>query len=905
MRLPDRDASNTVLIGPLSTELAAVLTDSQLGPAFDSDRCLILPADPQLSEAVSSLAKASVQATDTFLVYSDSDSISVNQRAENVVRGSRAGTRVLIQDARYIAASTNTLPGVLVIDTSTLAQIIQRMREGMPGEGELLSLKALTGFAGTGNAPSDIALARNIALFAALADDYDSLKDTARKLLRRTALLTADEALDLDFARVLLPGVILPAVEQAWLQLRKSMWLNWTTDDGLVFRTSEVHSAARQRLASEESGDVVEQLRSALRAERAVRAGIAPRPQLSRDFWTVEDRLDYRLHADAVAAFIKHRDSVPPLTIGVTGQCGAGKTSLMRMIRAQLDPPEADRPRRIELTQHSRATLAKRRWWRRQATPDRGVSNDELLQHASAPAGEEIGAATPAPEVAAPSAAWRATVWFNPWMYQSTEQVWAGLADAIVTQVTDRLRPGDRERFWLQLNLARVDRLAVRRRIHRLVLERVAPWLAAFVVAAVAAGVVWAVGLGTELARWVLAGGAGVVTVGSVFGYVVGRGQRAITAFTRLLSGPTAGAVGTDAKGVADAAFSDLTYTGKAGFLHVVQADMPRVLRLVATPERPLVVFIDDLDRCSPGVVAQVIEAINLFLAGEFENCVFVLAIEPDVVAAHVEVAYAELIEKLPGTEGTLGWRFHRATADEPAPGAAPPVTPVEPGIALGAGTKPTPGGPVPTPTDVPAELAVEWAEAQIRAFKPTLATMPAIVGGVESHLRSVSAVLDPHGLISYPIDLARITELVEIAADRVYLQLHSDAYTDATAFTALEAALPGLRSANPREIKRYVNLFRFYSFLTVRRRGGPDGPELAKLAVLAIRWPDLLSTLTKNQSAVLCELETAAAADDAGWEHALTETGCLVEADADRRAALRDFLTHGPPIADDAHALL
>jgi len=46
---------------------------------------------------------------------------------------------------------------------------------------------------------------------------------------------------------------------------------------------------------------------------------------------------------------------------------------------------------------------------------------------------------------------------------------------------------------------------------------------------------------------------------------------------------------------------------------------------------------------------------VNLFLAGEF-----VLAMEPDVVAAHVEVAYADLMRKLyPDAEtGALGWRF-------------------------------------------------------------------------------------------------------------------------------------------------------------------------------------------------------------------------------------------------------
>ncbi len=60
--------------------------------------------------------------------------------------------------------------------------------------------------------------------------------------------------------------------------------------------------------------------------------------------------------------------------------------------------------------------------------------------------------------------------------------------------------------------------------------------------------------------------------------------------------------------------------------------------------------------------------------------------------------------------------------------------------------------------------------------------------------------------------------------------------------------ALPNLDSANPREIKRFINLFRFYTFVSQqdRLRGvpAPDGPEIAKLAVLAIRWPHLLNAL-------------------------------------------------------------
>ena len=53
----------------------------------------------------------------------------------------------------------------------------------------------------------------------------------------------------------------------------------------------------------------------------------------------------------------------------------------------------------------------------------------------------------------------------------------------------------------------------------------------------------------------------------------------------------------------------------------------------------------------------------------------------------------------------------------------------------------------------------------------------------------------------------------------------------------------------NPREIKRFVNLFRFYTMIYAERQIAKlptpaSLHEVAKLAVLGIRWPSLLSTL-------------------------------------------------------------
>ncbi len=57
------------------------------------------------------------------------------------------------------------------------------------------------------------------------------------------------------------------------------------------------------------------------------------------------------------------------------------------------------------------------------------------------------------------------------WRYQSSDQVWAGLADAIVRQVSDRLSPYEREKFLLRLNLNRVDTQVIRNKIWDFILN--------------------------------------------------------------------------------------------------------------------------------------------------------------------------------------------------------------------------------------------------------------------------------------------------------------------------------------------------------------------------------------------------------------------------------------------------
>jgi hypothetical protein len=64
-----------------------------------------------------------------------------------------------------------------------------------------------------------------------------------------------------------------------------------------------------------------------------------------------------------------------------------------------------------------------------------------------------------------------------------------------------------------------------------------------------------------------------------------------------------------------------------------------------------------------------------------------------------------------------------------------------------------------------------------------------------------------------------------------------TDLYGDTAAYDAIAAALPVLKSSNPREIKRYLNLFRFYAFTAFRRKLGGATARTTHKSPRSSRW--------------------------------------------------------------------
>ncbi|WP_194788883.1 KAP family P-loop NTPase fold protein [Pseudomonas sp. UFMG81] len=529
------------------------------------------------------------------------------------------------------------------------------------------------------------------------------------------------------------------------------------------------------------------------------------------------DRLGYQTYASAIADFLTNAKTPAPLSISIQAPWGGGKSSLMQLVREALDP-------RLNREQPNPSVAG--------ATAATRLIIRNVLQFLEQKDNFTI---TPDSQVRGkgPTRLW--TIWFNAWKYDTTEQVWAGLVDAIVSQVAERLPLIEREKFLFRLQMARIDDGIVRKRLYDRVIN--AWWV--------------------KVRGWTMAGVAAILSLyGSeaVAPVLPKPLQDAISQFGNTAAGVTQILLGvylianyftSRSKTLNEPATFSLAeyiqipdYAKSVGDIHQVHADLKRVLNIVPklksdTEHSPLVIFIDDLDRCSPNKVASVVEGVSMLLASETYRCMFVIGMDPQMVAAALEKAHEDVRLKLPRYERAvpLGWRFMDKFIQLPF--TIPPCEVRQFDGYIGHLMTPLPSEPAVTvnrdasATSTPSEqapLTSNRNEKQpVASVKTEPASSKANIEFIES--REVGAIV-------------RLTAAYAVG--------------------------------NPREMKRMVNLVRFYlSLRTARRKSdpawrSPGQEQYARWVALTLRWPDMLRWLQWG-------------ADEAHWPPAELGTALVV----------------------------
>lgn len=225
------------------------------------------------------------------------------------------------------------------------------------------------------------------------------------------------------------------------------------------------------------------------------------------------------------------------------------------------------------------------------------------------------------------------------------------MVDAILQEVPARLPRKEQELFWFRLNLSRVGGARLRQRLHEHLLDLALRTSVGFARAAVASSIVGSVGAILYILPW------GSALAHSLLGWAIP--SSAVTAF--VLVKTVAAKMKFDAEPASEVVKNLVEvpkYEQELGFVHQVEKDLKKVFESLPLDEG-LVIFIDDLDRCSPPKVAAVLEAVNLFLAGGFSNCCFVVGMDTEMVAAALQSAHKDLTANLPpDVRIPIGWRF-------------------------------------------------------------------------------------------------------------------------------------------------------------------------------------------------------------------------------------------------------
>jgi hypothetical protein len=537
-----------------------------------------------------------------------------------------------------------------------------------------------------------------------------------------------------------------------------------------------------------------------------------PSTHIATDLWTLKDTLGYRAYAYAIYRFMTHKQTRPPLTVSIQAPWGGGKTSLMRMIQEEMDPGAFEKTRA-------------------EGGEPKGVLKikevlEELEKWLKRPGTQGLPPPPPA-STTAEGRPQRLTVWFNAWKYESTNQVWAGLVDAVTQQVAARLPPHEREIFWLRLNMRRVDTEVIRQRVQERVFNSFWRGLRGLLL-----------GLGVTLLTCLVAmmaarieglqglsvfGGYGALL--SVIGTGLAAALKHLEARKKVEAEPAI---------VSLREYLDVPDYGKElGFLHHAEVDLRRVIDSIPVASRPIVIFVDDLDRCSPANVARVVEAVNLFLAGDFPDCMFVLGMDTELVAAALQSTHKDLLAFLPADARLpLGWRFMDKFVQLPF--VLPP--PESEGVKQLTG----------------ALFSME--DAQLSAIEPSMEAYAHQVAARSASRDAVASELE-HMLTGNTYDAPQKAQLQK-RAQALYDQRKLDEgishFTDKSEEMqqVISAAVPYFQG-NPRELKRFVNAFRFHYFIWYAHRArGLEVPLLAQLVrwtVLSMKWPEVVRWLRRG----------------------------------------------------------
>lgn len=279
-----------------------------------------------------------------------------------------------------------------------------------------------------------------------------------------------------------------------------------------------------------------------------------------------KDTIGFTPFVAGLSRLICHSKTETPLTIGIMGPWGAGKSSFMSQVKQTVS--EIDTENRIH------------------------------------------------------------QIWFNAWRHDIHGSLWASLLQSIFVQIEAQATNNPIRKYGMRLRgiFSQVNKLklGLQLLLAVLIISIVLFYLQPMLIEEAQSS-------GTTLIQALVANGPAWVASLIALAFL----YPSVSAFIIGLMKP----IGMNLSIVLD----DRDFTQTVSSLDDFNRQFQALLDLYLNENGRLIVYIDDLDRCTPDNAAEVVETINVFLSSP--SCIFLLGIDRAKLALSIEAKYNQLIE--------------------------------------------------------------------------------------------------------------------------------------------------------------------------------------------------------------------------------------------------------------------
>jgi tetratricopeptide (TPR) repeat protein/Cdc6-like AAA superfamily ATPase len=306
-----------------------------------------------------------------------------------------------------------------------------------------------------------------------------------------------------------------------------------------------------------------------------------------------EDHLDFSPYVNALTNLISSSQTRTPLTLGLFGTWGSGKTQLMLLIDEKLKEQQ-----KLAVLEAQKRHSHWLRFLLNKIRGDKGYVAIEPL-------------------------------WINVWQLsqQNTGQGsgWQSFLQALFTMVHERLPL--RQRLWFDLKLI-ADRVDLPEVFRQLLIN-------SYRIAIVVAPLLWAK-LPLQPASSALPESLAALLKNTSFNSTL-----AFVLGLWLLLKPLIESAKDKVSLDLEKLLKEAPYETQISAIQQLQKHFEQLVEAWVDGDGRVIVFIDDLDRCPPDKMTEVLEALKLFATTE--RCVYVLGVDQEVVAQGIRAKYKDL----------------------------------------------------------------------------------------------------------------------------------------------------------------------------------------------------------------------------------------------------------------------